>query len=853
MDRLKSIFLVLYDVINSNEEMNYKTKKYHNYRLGRIFFLTLLFFIPLIKSQAQSLQHPIIWITEDEKQEIYDKIEKHWWAKELLDQTYATVDKKIELHKAAPSFLIGKIPLLAKDDNIPELKVRTVQQHGQITGLAAHASLIYYLTGKDEYAQFAADIIWHYGSELSTRKGQNTSICGYPFYDARTSYGQIAIAYDFIYNWLKESERKVYSLSQKKYVEYDNMVMQKAILNMTDNILQEYGRPDQHGKFISNHPVLTAPGALFLILCVEDDKEREHLFDVFWEKGTAHQNSFKNTILPMFGEQGIWPESTSYSFMGNITMILNVIDRIKPEMNVYKDYTHILDGNFLFDNLRYPDRRFVSYGDSHRKNDGTDQLYRYTLNLAQRRGIKEYEQRAQVALRQKYNAVGGYKPKVRVNAFGNYGAFTKLLWGSDIPEVIEGEINFQKPTVVIKHAGVALQRNYVEKDNVQYGLCGVIGGAHYVHSHVTGISMELYGEGYVMAPQAGLPTSVAQRRIPLHEHYFRLYAGNNTVVVNGSSHGMDEGSWKGRANVWQNTTQNIASEPLHLENPIAENFSFATQHLDDKVNNAVQERTLSTIRTSPTTAYYFDMFRSKSLVENKFHDYIYHNIGDKMTLLDEEGKKLKTKSTDKYNNDIGDLVHSPGWRYFEETKSSKSTDQAVTVRYDLNVGKKYMHQFLPSGVGREYTTALAPPSRDINEAYLDKKTKVLVVRQDGEAWDRPFISIYEPSASKISSIRKVEPIKDEEIIVGAKVISEVNGNTITDYIICTDHSNFKYKNADLDLQFNGRFGIVRVTKNSNGQNETALYIGEGQSLSFGSFKLNTDEKKKAFKIFKSPL
>ena len=97
----------------------------------------------------------------------------------------------------------------------------------------------------------------------------------------------------------------------------------------------------------------------------------------------------------------------------------------------------------------------------------------------------------------------------------------------------------------------------------------------------------------VMAPNAGLPPTVSERQIPLHEHYFRLYAGNNTVVVNGSSHGRDEGSWKGRAHVWQNTVVNIAAEPQHLEEGIAPEFSFATQYLDDTVNNAEQQRTRS--------------------------------------------------------------------------------------------------------------------------------------------------------------------------------------------------------------------------------------------------------------------
>lgn len=624
--------------------------------------------------------------------------------------------------------------------------------------------------------------------------------------------------------------------------------MQKAISNMAGNVLQEYGHPDEHGKFVSNHPILTAPGALFIILCIEDDEERERLFDIFWEKGTAHQNSFKHTILPMFGKQGIWPESTSYSFMPTVTMILNIVDHLRPEMNVMQENMHILDGNFLFDNLRMPDRRFVTYGDSHRDKDQTSALYRYTLNLAQRRNFSKYEKLATIALSQGYKARGDYNPGADISTFGNFSVFTRLLWGSPIPEAVEGELDFQKPTVIIEHAGIALQRNYVADNNELYGLCGVIGGAHYVHSHLTGIGMELYGAGYVMAPSAGLPPSVAQRRIPLHEHYFRLYAGNNTVIVNGTSHGLDEGSWKGRAHVWQNTVVNIAAEPGHLEDPISGNFSFATQFLKDEVNNAEQQRTLGTIRTSPTTAYYFDMFRSKSLDENKFHDYIYHNLGDTTMITTAEGKQPELNSTERYHNDIGDVVHSPGWKFFENTEVTKSISDAVIFRYDLNYDNKYMHQLVPGGVEREYTLALAPPSRDVRNGYTQKKTQVLAIRQQGEAWDRPFISVFEPSVNKKSSVRSIEALTDDSKVVCAKVVSKTGDATITDYIICQDTPDARYANKNLGLSFSGRFGIVRIEETRQ-RRMVSLYIGEGTDLIFGEFRLEANGEKRAFRIF----
>ncbi|WP_162633063.1 heparinase II/III family protein [Echinicola strongylocentroti] len=796
--------------------------------------LTLFFFHFYISNtvDAQSLQHPVIWATMDERDSILELIDQNSWAQELLNDVHEIVDDKVKDHRASPSKILNQIPTIAEDSNIPELEVKTVHQHADILGDAAYAGLLYYLTEEDQYAQFAADILWFYAEELAPRDPQNTSICGNSFYDPRTSYAKFAIAYDFIYNYVKKPAINVYSARRKAKVDYDHATMQKAMLNMVGNTLQEYGHPDTHGRFVSNHPILTGPGALFGILCVEDDAKRDRLFNVLWEEGTAHQNSFKNTLLPMFGNQGIWPESLSYSFMPNITMMLNIIDRVKPEMDVINDQLHILDGNFLFDNLRMPDHRFVTYGDSHRDSDGTSKLYQYTLNLAQRRGLSEYEQKAKVALRQDYDASGGYHPHAGTGTFDNYSAFTQLLWGSPIPEEIEGEIDFHKPTVIVEHAGVALQRNYVEKNNELYGLCGIIGGAHYVHSHVTGITMELYGAGYAMAPNAGLPPSVAQRRIPLHEHYFRLYAGNNTVIVNGSSHGRDKGSWKRKANVWQNTVVNIAAEPAHLADPKNEHFSFATQYLQDEVNNAEQQRTLSTIRTSPTTGYYFDMFRSKSLDENKFHDYIYHNLGDQTTIVADKRGKLKLSPTGKYDNDIGDQVHSPGWRFFENEHTTDAIKDAVNIRYDIKKDKRYMHQFVPGGVEREFTKALAPPSRDVRNGYKEKKTQVVAIRQKGEAWDRPYVVIHEPSIHKKSSIQSVEHLYTGEKIVGAKVTSQVDGRKIEDYIICHDDENQVFELPAIDLRFEGRFAVARITS-YEGRSAVELYVGEGKQLEVG--------------------
>ena len=477
----------------------------------------LLFVIIVGKSvTAQSLQHPVIFVTSGERFEILEKIEKYDWARSILQQLHERVDDKLAAHQLYPKEILNTIPPFAQHDHEnPEEKSSPIATgHNKVLDLASSSALLYYITEDEKYPQFSADILAFYINEIAPRTPETTSICGYYFFDPRTTYGPFALTYDFIYNFLKKPGTKVFNKDSNSYVLYNHAKTQKAIKNITGNALAEYAKPDTHGKFISNHPILTATGALFSILCIEDDLERNRLFDIFWDKGTDRQNSFKHTILPMFGKQGIWPESTSYSFMPNISLVFNIVDRIYPEMNVTKDARHILEGNFLFDYLRYPDRGFVRFGDSKGRNDQTINLYKYTLPIAQRRGYEDLELKAKVALSQAYAAKGGYKPKLNDGIFDNFQNLD-LLWGIEVP-INEITIDFNKPTVVINHAGIVLQRNYVKENNINYGLCGIIGGAHYVHSHVTGISMELYGAGYIMAPNAVLPATVPERQIPLH-------------------------------------------------------------------------------------------------------------------------------------------------------------------------------------------------------------------------------------------------------------------------------------------------------------------------------------------------
>ena len=66
---------------------------------------------------------------------------------------------------------------------------------------------------------------------------------------------------------------------------------------------------------------------------------------------------------------------------------------------------------------------------------------------------------------------------------------------------------------------------------------------------------------------------------------------------------------------------------------------------------------------------------------------------------------------------------------------------------------------------RQVFTVEAPANRGARhnypERYWDRLMPTLVVRQSGEAWDRPFVAVYEPfieqDGAKVQSVKAVAP------------------------------------------------------------------------------------------------
>jgi hypothetical protein len=778
-------------------------------------------------SKSQSLAHPCLWASAAEKAQITSNIASFPWASSIYIQLKSRVDAKKDAHKLNPETILSTIPSLTGTD-------RTGQT--EMLNTAAESAILYYLTDNTDYAQMAADILSNYTDKLAlvdTVNIRKSYFFGDWWLESRTTYPRIPIIYDFVYNFVNNPSNTVYDLTTHARKKFNNTAAQIAVQKLAANDMRSIVAPK------CNHSVLAGNGVLLNILMIDNNAIREGFFNRYYKDPSNKLlfDSFTWT-LANFSTQNIWPETLSYGKMSQeiVLQALNIIDRIKPELGLISKNMRVLDGCYKYADYYFPSGASVRYGDSHRNIDRIT-VYQRILAIATRKNLTDYITKAKQVLKYEYGLIGGYKPVVTTETLEWYGPL-QLLWGVNVANSVTAVPETIHPTVRIEHAGIVLQRNNNTTDSVNYGLMYTTGGATYVHAHATGIEMELYGNGNVL----GVNNGTGDYTPVIHDGYETQYAAGNTVIVNSSAK-------RGPANSWYDIMKKVtldASEPAPNDDVVSKDFTFSTQSLNDTYNDCLQQRTVGMIRTSDKSGYYLDVFRSTSNGTNNYHDYLYHNISDTVTLKFSNNVAVSLNPSARYSTDITGSVS--GWKYFSNVISSNATTNGVNALFSLNTLNKYMNVFIPSGVSREYSSVVAPPTYEAENNYYKKNTHVMTIRQYGEAWDRPFICAFEPSIGTNPTVKSVEQLMNGTKVVGAKVTSLVNGITITDWVISQEASNLTYTNSADAITFTGRFGIVR-TSVQNGKTSVSLYIGDGSSLQYNDSVLVANSKNSGLKSF----
>lgn len=801
---------------------------------------------------AQSVSRPLIWLKNSDKPAILKRIDRqsdiNQYHKEFIDR----VEPDLKAYQADKKAYLMNLPLDWKNRAQGEFppfqtltdfggnKKREYLMHYLQT--AVDCGVLYYLTDEKKYAAYAADVLYTFTQALLQLKPSTNLTNGgwlYPddhLREAREIGAQLPIIYDFVQPYLLQ-KKQVYDLNKKTLVDFnltDTQTVFKTYINLAL----------QHGIINCNWPVLESPSLVGNILALDDPEERTDLLKYFLVENTPRQDALQKVSKHYLDYNGNWPESLNYSnaVNGYLTYLITLLTKYEPSLHLGLKHQHILKALPQNYYMTYPNKtETLLFGDGHRAYNPNFPGFEMAYYLSHLEGASELKNIFGSLINSSI-ANGSYKrfklPKRSYSAT-YYKEPLKLLW---YQSEIKGEAkDYPLPTTdELPFAGIVLQRNLSDTGDPKDALMGFVGGGHYVHGHATGMSMELYGKGYVLGSKSGR----SRYRTEIHENYYRLFASNNTVVVNGES--QSEGGW---VSLKINQVQKVAMEPEPNEPGVSPNHSFSTSgFIDDKgeLAEALQERTLGIIRTSPTTGYYIDVFRSRSKLPDQYHDYIYHNIGDKLDLL--KGKKsIKLRSEpDRYKASMNKewtknkKARHPGWHYFKEVRTSGDYQDALTALFTATKLKEEtvnMKLFITGNKGREYTKVMAPPTTEGPRPYRKKTTPTLVIRQKGTAWEQPFAVVYEPFTDKEASIVSASKIEQNKKFKGFKVISKIAGNDITQNILIQDDPDSLFADKNMGISFTGRYAVITL---NNKQKLQSVYIGQGKELKFKNIKVTSD-------------
>ena len=550
--------------------------------------------IPLPEKMPQT--HPRVLTTPAGKQETWKLIKKEEWAKDVFNKLKERTEVYTNLTDAQPAWLLSRLAMYWKShatevyvkgetfdhaggERAPYPTVRytgtrgTAATHGrpkladvvpyddedgnvtfcnnalpdrpmesvhpsktgrnieslncEILGIARDAAFLYWMTDEEKFAKLAAGVfdtymtgIYYRNVPIDLNHGHQQTLVGLTSFEViHEDALHIAVPlYDFLYNYLKANypdKMEIYAGAFKKWA--DNIIA-NGVPHNNWNLLQ--------ARFIMN-----------VGLVLEDNKEyadgkgREYYIDYVMNRSSIRQWSL--TQLADYGfdiNTGIWAECPGYS---------SVV------INDYANFVNQFDTNLQYDLVKampvlskavattpqylFPNRMICGFGDTHPGYLSTNFFIRMIQN-AQANGKKEQENYFTALLKCLNPDLGNDKTekknvRVSVNSFFEDKPLTLN------PKVQPGKIeDYVSPLFYAPNVSWLVQRNGMHPRN---SLMISLNGSEGNHMHANGISMELYGKGYVLGPDAGIGLFLYSGLD--YAEYYSQFPSHNTVCVDGIS------------------------------------------------------------------------------------------------------------------------------------------------------------------------------------------------------------------------------------------------------------------------------------------------------------------------------
>ena len=606
----------------------------------------------------------------------------------------------------------------------------------QIITIARDAARIYAATGDMRYGQMAAKVFDVYMKGIAYR---NVPI------DLNHGHQQTLVGmttFEVIHEDVINELTQMYPLI-KPLVKEDQAVIEAGFKKWAENIIAN-GVPHNNWDLFQADFIMKIALVLQDNQAYADGKGKQYYLDYIVNQNSIRQWSMNKLIDFGFDSNSkTWYESPGYSttVLSYICDFANMLDE-KAGIDLFKQRPILTEAVKTSAEYLFPNRMIAGFGDTHPgylNTGGIDQVLKYATRHKNKNLISE--------MNLLKNAVAPQAPISEIEAY------TSTL--------------FYAPNVswIAMRSGMDKQHDLMASVNASLGN----------HQHANGISLELYGKGYVLGPDAGIGRTLYSG-LDYLEYYSQMPA-HNTVVVDGVSSYpvmMSQHAFKVVASYPEVSKEQPASKKLSEQK---EKVSYATVSFIEPETQAQQLRTTAIVKTSAKGGYYIDVFRSKKKEGgDKTHDYFYHNLGQEMKVMDAaSGLSLDMKPTEELAFAGGHLY---AYSYIYDKKSAEMQNsvktQFVTKILDDKVveamdGQREitMTMWMKKDENRTIFQALSPVNLEYermpNQPYKVDEQPVLtfVARQKGEAWSHPFVTVYEPSSDTepgdIASVDFFEP------------------------------------------------------------------------------------------------
>lgn len=668
--------------------------------------------------------------------------------------------------------------------------------NSEINSLALDAAILYWLNGDDKCARFAADILdqWAKGAYYQE---PIVGPCRTGFLDMQTlgdaNYRPAILAYDFVKPFMKKNG-------------YD--------LHWYDTVFEKIASTLAFRGFWNNNWYAAESSTMvFATLNLENKQKRDYYLQFILSKDTINggcgQLALPSTVKKWLTPDGHWKEPGGYHNFPVSNLLISSLALEKNGYDVFMKFPALFKASYAMLKYSFPNLVAAGFGDTGRSSQSAESLEIGIL------GAVKYNQPIlpdMLASMNKLIEGGMYKRE-------ESGFLGLLCYLPDLPTTT-ATYRWAR-TGTLDFARYFLQRNGTDP---QAGLMIGVQCATYNHNHCNGMAIELYGVGDVLGIDAG---SGPNYEHPMHRNYYSQWAAHNTVVAAGSSSSVPFNGAAGTKDVGR--IELSAMEPMPDQEAVSTDFSFSDTRYLDKSTQTNQSRILSIIRTSPTSGYYVDIFRSDNKISN---DYVYHNIGDDVAFLDAKRLPLKTSAAT-YPKTEKDY---PGFRFFSEVEKLDGISENVTALFsikDEHSDDLNLQAIMQGFSGRTYYKAKSPKTKTSGEHYHGSQLPLFTVHTDSEARTKPFITIFEPYKGKEGyTVEKIEVEKSANTAYFTALTVFNKDKSYQEILQSTDpEKKYTVKNGSIQ----GYFGVASY---KNGK-LTELYLGKGKEIIKSGYSLKS--------------